>query len=921
MRFSSTRFSIRLKLLSSAALVLLPISAFIYFYFPNREEDIALAAIASRTTNMAEFVALGVGRGLHLHDFSDVVSALGWVKEDATLAYVVVVDSAGGPPYASYNPKDLPLDLAVGAPSHRSGYSEELFEVSAPIRFEGRRLGTLFLGVSLAEMHEQITGERRVALAISVVVFLLGAAASHYFAHRITQPLLELRGAAESLSHGNYDVAIPQGGRDEVGDLAEGFGTMVRNLKEGTEQLIRTVDELAAARDAAESSERAKAYFLATMSHEIRTPMNGVMGMLELLGGTELNQRQRRFADTAFRSAEALLDVINSILDFSKIESGHMELHRTDFDLRQAVEDVCEMLAPQAHQKGVDVIVRIAPGLHDIVSGDVMRMRQILVNLLGNAIKFTSAGAIQVRVTPAECADQSHLVRIEVQDSGIGISPEAAAKLFMPFVQADASTTRKFGGTGLGLAITRQLVVLMGGAIGVESTVGVGSTFWFTVALEPRQLDRSATELSDRSLRDRRILVIDDNAVDREVLREQLVAWGAHVDEAEDGRDGLELLRRQPDADFYDVVILDFNMPEMDGAEVARRIRSNPSWTTLPILLLSSVMSSQPHESLAPVNAFLSKPARRRELAESLSLLVNRPASRSAAINPVHARERTQADLAHVSGQFRGMRILLAEDNVVNQQVAVGFLEALGCVVFVADNGQTAVRAATSQEFDLVLMDCMMPEMDGYQATRVIRAHPEPAVSRLPIVALTASALEGERQKCLAAGMSDYLAKPFRLDELTGMLGRWRAVQGHTASVGDAVVAGADADSTNADAAVIDHNAAWSLDLSALESFRTFPGGARILADSIGAYRRTAPTQLDLLSSALATGDRDSLHREAHKLKSSSAMLGLAHLGKVLNQLELQAQHATVADLERLFTEARAVYCVGEQQLSNYLAA
>ena len=388
-------FPIRLKLLSSAMVVLLPISLFISFYFPGREEAIALAAMRSRTTNMAELVALGVGRGMRLNDFSDVVSAVKWVKQDSSLAYVVVVDQAGEV-FASFNPREVKLDPAVEAAGPRSRDADGLLQTAVPIVFEGEREGTLLLGMSLDSVHAQIAHERRLALGISLIVFLLGVAVSRFFAYRITRPILELREAAEAVARGDYNVGIPQGDSDEVGALAAGFGTMVANLKENTSRMNLMVGELAAARDEALASGRAKADFLATMSHEIRTPTNGVLGMLGLLLDTELTAEQRDRASAAHKSAEALLSIINDILDFSKIEAGKLDLEAIDFDVRTTLEDVTAILGERASIKGLELACIAHDRVPTMVRGDPGRLRQILMNLVGNAIKFTAEGEVIV---------------------------------------------------------------------------------------------------------------------------------------------------------------------------------------------------------------------------------------------------------------------------------------------------------------------------------------------------------------------------------------------------------------------------------------------------------------------------------------------------------------------------------------------
>ena len=789
-------------------------------------------------------------------------------------------------------------------------------------------LGFVQLGVTLrpTQVHQQ-EAMWQVLLA-TLLLLIVGLPLTYWLTRRVTAPVRHLAKSAEAIGEGRFEPVAHIGTRDEIGTLANAFNLMVQRLHASWSELEenqRTLEErvanrteaLEVARAAAEShamqaehASRAKSQFLANMSHEIRTPMNGVMGMIELLGGTDLGPKQRRFADIAYRSAEELLELINQILDFSKIEAGHLELHAADLDLRQSVEDICEMLAPRAHQKGLDLVVRQAPDLPRRMRGDVMRIRQVLVNLVGNAIKFTPTGAVQVRVSSTPRSDDEHVVRFDVHDSGIGLSAENLERVFQPFAQADTSTTREFGGTGLGLAIGKQLVELMGGEIGVESTPGQGSTFWFTVPLGVRPQPSGEIRVLPHALAGRRALVVDDNATNREVLREQLGAWDMTVDEAVGGEEGLALLSSQQ-ANPYDVIILDFTMPVMDGGDVARSVRANPTWRSMPILMLSSIGgSSQARESAAPVDAILTKPVRQHDLAERLLALMEEQSPDSGdvfeSIGSPTAMAHTRDELERA---FHGLRVLLAEDNVVNQRVAVGFLEGCGCEVVVAANGREAVREASRSTFDVILMDCMMPDVDGYAATAAIRAAPASTDRRVPIIALTASALDGERERCLAAGMDDYLSKPFRFDDLTVMLRRWgRSNHQQEPPAPPAMRSPSPTPSSTS-----------ALDLSALESIRTFPGGARILTDSIAAYRRSAPQQLVALRTAVSAHNRESARQIAHTLKSSSAMLGMGRLAAILRQMEQQAADQPIEALDGLCTEAELTYAHAEPELAVYV--
>ena len=821
---------------------------------------------------------------------------------------------------------DNVLDVVVPVlPAADGGLAADPMSVGTRTAAADGPLGVVQLGVTLrpSELRQE---EALLQVALSALVLLTAILAlSAWLIRRVTAPVGALVRAAEATGEGRFEPLGSIDARDEIGTLARAFDQMQSKLRASWAELEehqRTLEEKVASRTLAleearaaaeehaaraEHASRAKSQFLANMSHEIRTPMNGVMGMLELLSATPLNSRQQRFAETAYRSAEELLELINDVLDFSKIEAGHLELHGIDFDLRQSVEDVCEMLAPRAHQKGIDLIVRIAPQLHRSVHGDVMRLRQVLVNLIGNAIKFTQKGSVQVRVTVCSKDADRQEIRFEVQDSGIGIAPDVAARLFQPFVQADSSTTREFGGTGLGLAIGRQLVSLMGGEITLTSEVGVGSTFGFTVPLDVRASDTFAPLSAESALKGRRILVIDDNETNREVLREQLGAWGAHVDEAAGGAAGLAALGN---AEAYDLMILDFTMPLMDGGEVARVVRANPDWSSLPILLLSSVGgTAQAQESAAPVDAMLTKPVRQRELAERISALVQGSVEvrTGDAASSARRRPRPSTDAPQ---PLDGVRILLAEDNPVNQLVASGFLEAAGCTVVIAGDGVQAVTHAASSAFDLILMDCMMPELDGYGATQRIRAAASTDARRVPIIALTASALDGEQQRCLEAGMDDYLSKPVRQDALMAMIERW------CRRVPDAGTSSPPAETI----AAPDSTAAPSFDRAAIDAILGCPGGTRIVARSVEAYGTTAPEQLTELCVAVASESRDNVRRIAHTLKSSSAMLGLKPLAEILRRMELEAMDLDLAELENLAAQARVSLEQGIHDLVAYAA-
>ncbi|MFP4281999.1 MAG: response regulator, partial [Opitutales bacterium] len=553
--------------------------------------------------------------------------------------------------------------------------------------------------------------------------------------------------------------------RDEEED--EGILGIVRDMSERKEY----EEALEQARQTAESNAKAKSAFLANMSHEIRTPMNGVIGMSNLLLETEMEEEQRSFARTIRESAESLLRVLNDILDFSKIEAGKLTIEAVPFNLPEMVESTLELLSSQAAQKGLELIPDLRPSLPAGFVGDPSRLRQVLMNLLGNAVKFTAAGEVVAKVRVEGEDERSCTLHFAISDTGIGLSEEAIGQLFQPFNQADASTTRRFGGTGLGLAISRQIIELMGGEIGVESEPGVGSTFWFRLTL-PKSADQS---LSSRlevipALRGARSIVIDDNATNREVTTRYFKAWGLEMDEAATAREGIRQVREAAAGEApYEFVILDFQMPELNGFDVAAELSRVEGAGRRHVILLSSVDHRVGPTELGArhLKAALTKPVRRDGLRSVLLQLRERgslnPASTSGTLNGV-----APSALDAVPDGVR-QRVLVAEDNAVNQRVARLQLERLGFSVRVVSNGLEAIDAIEEEDFCAVFMDCQMPELDGYEATRRIRASGR--FDDLRIIAMTAHAMEGDRERCLEAGMDDYVPKPVRPGALREALG------------------------------------------------------------------------------------------------------------------------------------------------------
>ncbi|NRA30498.1 MAG: response regulator [Parvularculaceae bacterium] len=735
----------------------------------------------------AEVTAQNVAAALVFNDDQTITNNLSSLQgvSDIQAAYVVNADGEVQGQYVSNtlpldvdrHPVDLPIDRALGASLPGA------FAIQTPIISDGQVIGALQVRVSSDRLQQRISRYRQLAAIVVLFALAISWILARLVASIISVPIANLNDAMTHVrGERDYGRRVDTDAQDELGQLAENFNAMLTEIAQRDSTMEETVrertEQLFLSTEKAKAASRAKSEFLANMSHEIRTPMNGMLGMTELLLKTELSSRQRDLANIIMSSGASLVTIINDILDFSKIEAGKFKLIDAPFNLREAIDDVVSLVSGTTEEKGLELIVRYAPDMPEAFIGDGGRIRQVITNLVGNAAKFTDEGTIRIDVTGQVRPDKAR-VHIAVTDTGIGISKDKLARIFEKFEQADGSSARRYEGTGLGLSISRSIVELAGGTLNAKSTEGEGSTFFFELRMPVAQAELDINMPRD-AMAGLNVLLVDGKDQTREVLEELVGSWGARVQSETDGERALRAMDRDP---APDIIIADFDLADMNGDELCERMRARGALADKPLVVMAS--PSQIGEQVRDNGrtAFVSKPYRIEPLVRAVSeAMVSAGVEQTQNLadagrideNGQLVTKRDAEDDAQEAPQTTGGRILIAEDNRVNQLVVTNMIAGLGFEIDIAENGRIAVEKFRESKPDLIIMDVSMPEMDGLEATKAIRAYErEHEFGRVPIIAATAHAMEEDRKRCRAAGMDDYIAKPLRQDAILEKIRQW----------------------------------------------------------------------------------------------------------------------------------------------------